>query len=233
MDRSRNGDQLGYGKAPMSTLDTPTLLNVIRSSRVVAVIRGDSAEHAADAARILFREGIRLVEIALTTPGTLEAIASVAPDVPEGSYLGAGTVCTLEDVDAVVAAGASFVVTPAVTEAVPYATGLDIPVLAGAFTATESYEAWRQGAAAVKLFPASAVGPGYLKALTEPFPDIPFLAVGGMGLEQLPQYVAAGALGIGAGGPLVGDGARGGSADELAERARAFVSAARELEEPR
>lgn len=213
----------------MSTLDTPTLLDAIRASRVVAVVRGDSAEHAADAARILFREGIRLVEIALTTPGTAEAIKAVVPDVPDGCYLGAGTVCTLEDVDVVVAAGATFIVTPAVTESVPYAAGLGIPVLAGAFTATEVYEAWRQGAAAVKLFPAAAVGPGYLKALTEPFPDIPFLAVGGMGIAELPQYVAAGALGIGAGGPLVGDGARGGSADELAERARAFAVAAREL----
>ncbi|BCT74585.1 2-dehydro-3-deoxy-phosphogluconate aldolase [Sinomonas cyclohexanicum] len=213
----------------MSTLDTPTLLEAIRESRVLAVIRGDSAEHAANAARILFSEGIRLVEIALTTPGTADALAAVAPEVPEGSHLGAGTVCTLEDVDAVVAAGATFVVTPAVTEAVPYATGLGMPVLAGAFTPTEAYEAWRQGAAAVKLFPASAGGPGYLKALTEPFPQIPFLAVGGVGLTQLPEYVAAGALGVGAGGPLVGDGARGGSADELAERARAFAAAARDL----
>ncbi|AMM31107.1 Putative aldolase [Sinomonas atrocyanea] len=218
------------GKAAMSTLDNPTLLEVVRASRVVAVIRGDSPEHAADAARVLFREGIRLVEIALTTPGTPDAIASVAAEVPEGAYLGAGTVMTLEDVDAVIAAGATFVVTPSVSESVPYAAGRGVPVLAGAFTPTEAYEAWRQGAAAVKLFPASAVGPAYLKALTEPFPQIPFLAVGGMGLEQLPQYVAAGALGIGAGGPLVGDGARGGSAEALAERARAFVSAARELE---
>ncbi|GAB3280049.1 bifunctional 4-hydroxy-2-oxoglutarate aldolase/2-dehydro-3-deoxy-phosphogluconate aldolase [Sinomonas notoginsengisoli] len=215
----------------MSTLDNRTLLEVVRASRVVAVIRGDSAEHAADAARVLFREGIRLVEIALTTPGTLGAIASLAADVPEGSYLGAGTVCTLEDVDSVVAAGATFVVTPSVSESVPYAAGQGIPVLAGAFTPTEAYEAWRHGAAAVKLFPASAVGPGYLRALTEPFPQIPFLAVGGMGLQQLPEYIAAGALGIGAGGPLVGDGARGGSTEALAERARAFVSAARELED--
>ena len=100
----------------MSTLDTPTLLTAIRESRVVAVVRGDSAEHAADAARILFREGVRLVEIALTTPGTVDAIGAVAPDVPEGSYLGAGTVLTPQDVDAVVAAGARFIVTPAVCE---------------------------------------------------------------------------------------------------------------------
>jgi 2-dehydro-3-deoxyphosphogluconate aldolase/(4S)-4-hydroxy-2-oxoglutarate aldolase len=213
----------------MSTLDTPTLLDAIRASRVVAVVRGDSAEHAADAARILFREGVRLVEIAMTTPDTPAAIAAVAPEVPEGSYLGAGTVLTRGDVDAVLAAGAAFIVTPSVSESVAHAASRGVPVLAGAFTATEAYEAWRQGAAAVKLFPASAVGPGYLKALTEPFPQIPFLAVGGMGLAELPEYIAAGALGIGAGGPLVGDGARGGDPAALAERARAFVAAAAAL----
>ncbi|WP_413249722.1 bifunctional 4-hydroxy-2-oxoglutarate aldolase/2-dehydro-3-deoxy-phosphogluconate aldolase [Sinomonas flava] len=214
----------------MTTLDVPTLLDAVRASRVVAVVRGDSAEHAADAARILFREGIRLVEIAMTTPETPSAIADVAPSVPRGSYLGAGTVMTPQDVDVVAAAGASFIVTPSVSASVAHAVDRGIPVLAGAFTATEAYEAWRQGAAAVKLFPASAVGPGYLKALADPFPQIPFLAVGGMGLAELPKYVAAGALGIGAGGPLVGDGAKGGDPGALAERARAFVAAAAELD---
>lgn len=210
----------------MAQLDSATLLQILSETRLVAIIRGDSSESAVAAARVLFDAGVRLVEIALTTPGTLHAIAELAPSLPEGAYLGAGTVLTEDDVDAVAAAGADFVVTPAVTESVAYAAGRGLPVLAGAFTPTEVREAWRAGAAAVKVFPASAVGPGYFKAVRDPFPDIPLLAVGGVGLAELPEYLAAGAVGLGVGGPLVGDAARGGDLDALAERARAFVAAA-------
>lgn len=210
----------------MGQLDSANLLQILSETRLVAIIRGDSPQSAVAAARVLFDAGVRLVEIALTTPGTLDAIAELAPGLPEGSYLGAGTVLTEDDVDAVASAGAHFVVTPAVTESVAYAVDRGLPVLAGAFTPTEVREAWRAGAAAVKVFPASAVGPGYFKAVHDPFPDIPLLAVGGVGLAQLPEYLAAGAVGLGVGGPLVGDAARGGDLDALAERARAFVAAA-------
>ncbi len=120
--------------------------------------------------------------------------------------------------------------TPAVTPSIASAAGRGIPVAAGAMTPTEAWTAMELGASVVKLFPASSGGPGFLKAVRDPFPGIPFLAVGGVGLQEVAAYLDAGALGVGVGGPLVGDAASGGDLDalrenSLRERARAYLSA--------
>jgi 2-dehydro-3-deoxyphosphogluconate aldolase/(4S)-4-hydroxy-2-oxoglutarate aldolase len=86
-----------------------------------------------------------------------------------------------------------------------------------------------RGATAVKLFPASAGGPGYLKALRDPFPGIPFIAVGGVGLGEAAAYWEAGAIAVGLGGPLFGDAASGGDLAPVRERARGFVGLAAEF----
>jgi 2-dehydro-3-deoxyphosphogluconate aldolase/(4S)-4-hydroxy-2-oxoglutarate aldolase len=117
------------------------------------------------------------------------------------------------------------VVTPAVVESIPEAARPGLPA-AGALTPTEAYNALLMGASAVKLFPASLGGPAYLKALRDPFPDIPFVAVGGVGLDEMHAYLAVGAVAVGVGGPLVGDAASGGSLSDLRVRARAYVAAA-------
>ena len=176
-----------------------------------------------EAGRVLLEEGIRLVEVTLTTPDALATIAALRAVTPEGAFVGAGTVLSEEDVDAVAGAGGDFVVTPAVVPAVAAAARRGMPCAAGAFTATESYAAWSSGADVVKLFPASAGGPGLLKALRDPFPDLAFMAVGGVGISEARAYLPAGAVGVGVGGPLVGDAASGGSLDALRSRARAFA----------
>jgi 2-dehydro-3-deoxyphosphogluconate aldolase/(4S)-4-hydroxy-2-oxoglutarate aldolase len=101
-------------------------------------------------------------------------------------------------------------------------------VAAGALTPTEAYAALRMGASAVKLFPASVGGPAYLKAVRDPFPDIPFVAVGGVGLDEMRAYLDVGAVAVGVGGPLVGDAASGGSLDDLRVRARAYLAVAQQ-----
>jgi 2-dehydro-3-deoxyphosphogluconate aldolase/(4S)-4-hydroxy-2-oxoglutarate aldolase len=83
------------------------------------------------------------------------------------------------------------------------------------------------GASAIKLFPASVGGPAYLRAVRDPFPDIPFVAVGGVGLDDVPGYFRAGAIAVGLGGPLVGDAAAGGDLDALRARARTYLAAVR------
>ena len=95
-------------------------------------------------------------------------------------------------------------VTPSLAESIDASAARGIPVLAGALTPSEAYEAMTRGATAVKLFPASIGGPGYLKALRDPFPGIPFIAVGGVGLEEAAGYWEAGAVAVGLGGPLFG-----------------------------
>lgn len=205
-------------------MDDGQLTRSLRARPVMAIIRGTSEEAALATGRVLLEEGIRLVEVTLTTPGALEVIAALRADTPSDAFVGAGTVLTEDDVAAVRHAGGQFIVTPAVTVAVAEAARRGIPCVAGAFTPTEVHAAASAGAEVIKLFPASLGGPGYLKALRDPFPRLPFLAVGGVGISEARAYLTAGAIGAGVGGPLVGDAASGGSLEALRSRARAFAS---------
>jgi 2-dehydro-3-deoxyphosphogluconate aldolase/(4S)-4-hydroxy-2-oxoglutarate aldolase len=208
------------------TMNPELLLNGVRDSRLVAIVRGSDGRAAAKAALVAMEEGFRYVEIALTTPGALQAISEVRAAAPAGCFVGAGTVLTVRDVDNVLEAGGQFTVTPALAESVDESARQGIPVLAGAMTPSEAYEAMNRGATAVKLFPASIGGPQYLKALRDPFPDIPFIAVGGVGLEQAAAYWDAGAIAVGLGGPLFGDAGSGGDLAPVRSRARSFVDLA-------
>jgi 2-dehydro-3-deoxyphosphogluconate aldolase/(4S)-4-hydroxy-2-oxoglutarate aldolase len=197
-------------------------LERLTAERLVVIVRAPEADDAVRVGRALLACGVHLVEVTLTTRDALAAIETLRKDVPEGAMIGAGTVLTKRQAHDAVEAGGQFLVTPALTEAVD---GAEVPVLAGAYTATEAYAAMAAGAAAVKLFPASAGGPAYLKALRDPFPTIPFVPVGGVSLDQVAPYLIAGAIALGVGGPITGDAVRGGSLDALAQRARAFLDA--------
>ncbi|WP_405431422.1 bifunctional 4-hydroxy-2-oxoglutarate aldolase/2-dehydro-3-deoxy-phosphogluconate aldolase [Micromonospora sp. NBC_00617] len=205
------------------TLD---LTGELAAARVLGIIRGTDTAAAIATGVALLDEGVRVIEVALTTPGALRAIDAIRAAAPAGALVGAGTVLTATDVADVAAAGAHFVVTPAVVESIPEAVRRGLPVAAGALTPTEAYTAVRMGASAVKLFPASLGGPAYLRALRDPFPQLPLVAVGGVGLAEMPAYLDAGAIAVGVGGPLVGDAASGGDLDALRARARAYLAAA-------
>jgi 2-dehydro-3-deoxyphosphogluconate aldolase/(4S)-4-hydroxy-2-oxoglutarate aldolase len=209
-----------------SELTPETLLAGIRETRLVAIVRGTDGGAAAQAALAAMQEGFRYVEIALTTPDALAAIRSVRAAAPAGCFVGAGTVLTAADVDEVADAGGQFMVTPSLASSIQESARLGIPILAGALTPSEAYEAMNRGATAVKLFPASIGGPRYLKALRDPFPGIPFIAVGGVGLDEAAGYWDAGAIAVGLGGPLFGDAGSGGNLAPMRERARAFVGLA-------
>ena len=209
-----------------NTLAPEELLAGVRRTRLLAIVRGNDGTAAGKAALAAMEEGFQYVEIALTTPGALDAISEVRAAAPAGCFVGAGTVLTKQDVDNVEAAGGQFMVTPSLAPSIEEAAGRGIPVLAGALTPSESFEAMNRGATAVKLFPASIGGPGYLKAVRDPFPDIPFIAVGGVGLDEAAGYWAAGAIAVGLGGPLFGDSASGGDLAAMRERARRFVALA-------
>ncbi|KAB1160197.1 bifunctional 4-hydroxy-2-oxoglutarate aldolase/2-dehydro-3-deoxy-phosphogluconate aldolase [Micromonospora sp. AMSO12t] len=207
---------------------TVNLTAELTAARILAIIRGTDTAAAIAAGTALLQEGVRVVEVALTTPDALGAIEALRAAAPAGSLVGAGTVLTTADVADVAAAGAQFVVTPAVVESIAKAARRGLPVAAGALTPTEAYTAVRMGASAVKLFPASVGGPAYLRAVRDPFPDIPFVAVGGVGRDDVPGYFRAGAIAVGLGGPLVGDAASGGDLDALRARARSYLAAVRE-----
>lgn len=207
----------------MVTVDREALRERVGQERIVAIIRGTDVDATVASARTLFEAGIRVLEIPLTLDGAHDAIREVVAAAPEGALVGAGTVLTEAQLDGAVDAGAQFVVTPTLVASVAHAVRNGVGVLPGVYTPTEIQTALDAGAAAVKLFPASALGPGYLRAVRDPFPDARIIPVGGVSLDTVEAFFAAGAFAVGVGGPLLGDApAPGGDQAALAERARAF-----------
>lgn len=195
----------------------------------MAILRASSADRFAEISRALVAAGITCVEITLTSPGAVEAIRAIRKELPDSVDVGAGTVIDAEQARAVVEAGAGFVVSPSVElDVVAVAREAGIPSYPGAFTATEVLTAWRAGASVVKLFPGSAVGPSYITNLHGPFPDVAIMPTGGVRLDNIGEWIKAGAAGVGLGSPLLGDAADGGSLDALAERAAKALAAVRE-----
>lgn len=199
------------------------------TTRVVAILRAENASRAEAVVDVLLENGIRSLELTLTTKGALDVVERLAANVPDGTDLGMGTVLTADDVDRAVDAGARFVVSPSVVPAViEAATRRGVASYPGAFTPTEIHTAWSAGASAVKLFPGGALGPAYLKAVRAPLPDIPLVPTGGVAVEAVGAWLDAGAVAVGLGSPLIGDAlAPDGDLDALAERARAVCAATR------
>jgi 2-dehydro-3-deoxyphosphogluconate aldolase / (4S)-4-hydroxy-2-oxoglutarate aldolase len=186
--------------------------------RTLAIVRGTDRDAALSTVLTLAEEGITAAEVSLTTPGALWVIEQARRELGPHATLGAGTVLTGDDAARAADAGASFLVTPGLGEDLRRGAELDLPLLAGALTPSEVIAATESGALAVKLFPASLGGAGYLKALRDPFPTVPFVPVGGIDAASALAYLAAGAVAVGVGSPLVGDAAGGGDLGALRER---------------
>jgi 2-dehydro-3-deoxyphosphogluconate aldolase/(4S)-4-hydroxy-2-oxoglutarate aldolase len=201
------------------------LLAELSRRKVLAIIRADGPDRALASIRTLVTAGITALEVSLTTPGGAEAIFKARSEFDPTVLLGAGTVLTAAQADEVAAAGAGFVVTPAITRGAYRSVELGLPLLCGALTPTEVVAALDLGALAVKIFPAKLHGPGYLRELRAPLPGAPLIAVGGIDAVSAPEYLAAGALAVGVGSPLLGDAGMGGSQSELAGRAADFLAA--------
>lgn len=200
----------------------------ILNSRIIAIARGLDSERLVRVGEGLAAGGIGAFEVTLNSPGALRAIEALASRFAGKELLiGAGTVLDLEGARAAVGAGALFIVMPHTDpEVIEYGASLGIPAFPGAFTPTEILTAWRSGATAVKLFPASAVGPIFVREFRGPFPDIPLIPTGGVTIKSAPGFVAAGALAVGVGSWLTGDGEPAGIAERGA-RLVAVLGAAR------
>ncbi|MEU6305948.1 bifunctional 4-hydroxy-2-oxoglutarate aldolase/2-dehydro-3-deoxy-phosphogluconate aldolase [Streptomyces chartreusis] len=191
--------------------------------RLVAIVRGDDADAALRTVLALIEEGVELVEVSLSGKDALAVIERARRALGPEHPLGAGTVLTADDARAAHRAGADFAVTPGLGDGVVTAQELGMPVLAGVVTPTEVIAARALGVAALKIFPiAQFGGAAYLKALRGPFPDAPFVPVGGVDEAAARACLASGALAVGVGSPLIGDAADGGSITALRERARLF-----------
>ena len=210
----------------------PPVLDLLHQDRLIAVLRGGNADALTAATAVLGANGVRMIELTLSSDAGLTALRRAAADrtLPPGTLLGAGTVLTRDQAKAAIDAGARYLVTPGVAEEVlDEGADQDVPVLCGALTPSEAMAAVRLGATAVKLFPAYSVGGArYLRDLRAPLPDVPFIAIGGIALGDIADYFAAGAVAVGVGSPLLREAAHDSSPEALsalAERARAYVAA--------
>ena len=209
------------------------LLTRLRERRLLAIVRADDVRSALACIEVLADEGIDVIEVSLTGRDALAVLAEVRLSFGDTVELGAGTVMTAEQAQSAVAAGASYLVTPSLSAGADEGVRLGVPVLMGALTPTEVTRAVECGATAVKLFPAEFGGPRYLAALRAPFPDVPFVPVGGVDAAAAGAFLEAGALAVGVGSPLLGDAATGGDLSDLRARARELRSAVATLSQDR
>jgi 2-dehydro-3-deoxyphosphogluconate aldolase / (4S)-4-hydroxy-2-oxoglutarate aldolase len=202
-----------------------TIPSVLEATRVVAILRRTEARLAVETAEALLRGGISVIEVTLNTAGALDMLRAMREAVGDRAVIGAGTVLSIAAADEALAAGAEFIVSPHTdADLVREMAQRGVPCIPGALSPTEVLTAWRAGASLVKLFPAGAVGPGYLKDVRGPLADIPLLPTGGVTLENATAFIDAGAWGLGLGSALVApELVAEGRFDELARRAEAFA----------
>ncbi len=192
---------------------------------VVAVVRLPHETNFCALAGALAGGGVNAVEITLTTPGALDGIRDVARADLSGCLVGAGSVLDERSARDVLAAGARFVVSPTLDEAVlRVCREANVPCVPGALTPRELLDAWRAGASLIKLFPASLVGPGYIRDVLAPLPFLRLVPSGGVSLENAGAWIQAGAAAVSVGGALVSASLVAEEAwDRLTARARALV----------
>lgn len=195
-------------------------LDQLLASGVIAVLRARDVKGLMQVARALQAGGVSALEITLTTPGAMDSIAELSR-IEDGMLIGAGTVLDAAAARSVMDAGARFVVSPTLDpDVVHVCRDRNIPCIPGAFTPTEILGAWRSGAPLVKLFPAAAAGPGFVRDLLAPLPFLRIVPSGGVTLERVGEWIRAGAAAVSVGGALLGA-----PPAELSTRAHAFVQA--------
>ncbi|MCL4788882.1 MAG: bifunctional 4-hydroxy-2-oxoglutarate aldolase/2-dehydro-3-deoxy-phosphogluconate aldolase [Verrucomicrobia bacterium] len=204
------------------------IISKLTDPGIIAVVRARKASQAMPIAEALLAGGVMAVEITMTTPDALGAIREVSDKLGERALIGVGTVLDATTCRAALACGAQFVVSPICRpELAHIARAAHKPVMLGAYTPTEAQFAHEVGADFVKIFPADALGPNYIKALRAPLPHLRIVPTGGVDLNTIGEFLKAGCPAVGAGSSLITkeilekeDWA------QLTERARAFVQAA-------
>ncbi|ELX9117794.1 2-dehydro-3-deoxy-6-phosphogalactonate aldolase [Salmonella enterica] len=194
---------------------------------LIAILRGITPDDALAHVGAVVDAGFDAIEIPLNSPQWEKSISSVVKAYGGRALIGAGTVLKPEQVDQLAGMGCKLIVTPNIQpEVIRRAVSYGMTVCPGCATATEAFAALDAGAQALKIFPSSAFGPGYISALKVVLPpDVPLFAVGGVTPENLAQWIKAGCVGAGLGSDLY---RAGQSVERTAQQAAAFVNAYRE-----
>lgn len=209
----------------MSAVSRAAIPASLRRSPVVAVLRADHASVYAPVIDSLVTGGVTHIELTLSTAGVFAEMPALLSRFGDAAQIGIGTITSATEARAAIESGASYLVTPATIPAViDVAVAAGVPVFPGGLTPTELLTGWQAGASAVKLFPASLFGPGYIRDLRGPFPDMEVLPSGGISLDSALEWLHAGACAVSIGGPLLQDAFRGGDLAALTARSRELTS---------
>ena len=170
---------------------------------IIGILRGYSADQVEKIVKHSGNGGLRNIEITMNSKNATDLILLARKTAQETMNVGAGTVCTLRDLDSALSAGATFIVMPIVNpDVIRTCKKEGVPVIPGGFTPTEIYNAWHLGADMVKVFPANQFGPGYIKDIKGPLNKIKLVPTGGVNMDNLQDYIQCGAYGFGVGSPL-------------------------------
>jgi 2-dehydro-3-deoxyphosphogluconate aldolase / (4S)-4-hydroxy-2-oxoglutarate aldolase len=179
-------------------------LDALLSSGVVAVIRMKDPERLSRVVMAIREGGVKCIEITMTVPGAVEVIAALVKTVPPDVLVGAGTVTDRGTANDVITAGAKFVVSPVFRpDVVTVTKAAGAVAIPGCYTPTEILTAWEAGADIVKVFPATSLGPKYFKDVAGPFPHIRLMPTGGVTVDNVGEWVKAGAVAVGIGSDLL------------------------------
>jgi 2-dehydro-3-deoxyphosphogluconate aldolase/(4S)-4-hydroxy-2-oxoglutarate aldolase len=188
----------------MTTRSRGDITAAIEELGVVAIIRLQDPAALGGVIDALAEGGVRALEVTMTVPRAIDLIGALAPTLPGDFLLGAGTVLDPDTARRAVGAGAQFIVSPVFRpEVIAAGHQHNVPVMPGCFTATEILSAWDAGADVVKVFPATSVGPGYLKDIRGPLPQVKLMPTGGVSIDNVGDWLRAGAVAVGVGSALL------------------------------
>lgn len=209
------------------------LLQRISTEGVVAVLRGESPEEVVEMAKQCIEGGIKVIEVTMTVPFALRAIERLAAsyssdsdDPSKFAIIGVGTALDPETARAAILSGAEFVVGPSLNPAtVTLCNRYSVPVMPGVMTVKEIQEALELGVDIVKLFPGNLYSPSMIKAIKGPVPQANIMPTGGVTLENLGEWIRAGAVAVGIGSDLTTEAVKTGNFDLIAARSAKYVEA--------
>lgn len=215
------------------TGDRQAILAAVEEAGIVAVIRIKDPSRLKGVVDAIAEGGVRVLEVTMTVPGAVELIADLAPRMPAGFLLGAGTVVDAVTAGRVIDAGARFIVSPVFRqEVIDACHERGAAAMPGCFSPTEILNAWDGGADVVKVFPATALGPGYIKDIRGPLPHVKLMPTGGVTLDNAGEWIKAGAVAVGVGTALLDAKAiADGNFDVLRRNAERIVANVRKAQE--
>nr|WP_263313914.1 bifunctional 4-hydroxy-2-oxoglutarate aldolase/2-dehydro-3-deoxy-phosphogluconate aldolase [Mammaliicoccus sp. Marseille-Q6498] len=179
-------------------------LNTIKETKLIAIIRNAHPDNVLPIVKTLHKGGIRAIEVTMNSPKALEAIELIAEEMKDKVVVGAGTVLDPETARLAILSGATFILAPTVNkETIKMTKRYGAVSIPGALSPTEILEAYECGGDIIKVFPTTTMGSAYIKDLQGPLPHIPLLPTGGVDLNNVEEFIKAGAVGVGLGSALV------------------------------